>query len=460
LSSNSNINPPSDSNGRTQFRLTERFPALASRNFCLLLIGQGISGIGSFMQIWAINWQLYALTHKAIALGLIGLFRIIPIVLFSLIGGTVADAMDRRKVMYCTQTTLAGVALILGILTATHHLTPAWIYALTMLGAAAMAFDNPARQSLIPSLVEKKHLTNALSMMSVSFRTSTIIGPVLAGFFIARGGLGETYFLNAISFLAVIGALIAMRLAPVVQTAILGIPNEVTTDVNPPPQADVSLRALKEGMLFVWKSPILVSTLLLDAVASFFSSANSLLPIFAKDILKIGARGYGFLAAAEAVGALLAGIALSFIPSVKRQGLVIIWSVVIYGFATIAFGMSRVFLLSWIALALFGASDAVSTVLRQTIRQLATPNRLRGRMTSVNMIFFMGGPQLGELESGIAAQLLGAPLAVIIGGIGCLLTVGVVAMKAPMLAAYVLPDEKAAAEPVDIADSAAARETS
>jgi len=223
-------------------------------------------------------------------------------------------------------------------------------------------------------------------------------------------------------------------------------PNALTTDANSPPQADISWRALKEGLVFVKNSPILVSTLLLDALASFFSSANSLLPIFAKDILHVGARGYGFLAAAEAVGALLAGMAMSTIPPVKKQGVVIIVSVLVYGASTVVFGASHLFVLSWLALAVFGASDSVSTILRQTIRQLVTPNRLRGRMTSVNMIFFMGGPQLGEFESGIAAQFLGAPIAVIAGGIACLITVAIVAAKAPVLTRYVLNTETAGAE--------------
>jgi MFS family permease len=334
-----------------------RFPALQHRNFRLLLIGQGVSTIGSFMQVWAINWQLYSITHKAIALGMIGLFRTVPIVVFSLVGGTVADAWDRRKVMFCTQSTLAFVALAMGLLTITHHLDATWIYALTMLGAAAMAFDNPARQSLIPTLVDKQNLTNALSLMSVFFRTATIVGPVLAGYFIARGGLPDTYFLNALSFLAVIAALAAMRPQQKPESSARVPPLGAATDLNPSPVAEVSLRALKEGLQFVLHSPILVSTLLLDAIASFFSSANSLLPIFARDILRIGASGYGYLASAEAFGALIAGVALSMMPPIKRQGLVIIVSVLIFGVSTIVFGASRFFWLSWLALAVFGASD-------------------------------------------------------------------------------------------------------
>ena len=414
-----------------------RFPALRSRNFRLFWMGQGISGIGSFMQVWVINWQLYAITHHALALGLIGLFRVIPIIIFSLIGGTVADAWDRRKVMLVTQSTLAMVALLLGGLTLSHHLTPTWIYALTMVGAAAMAFDNPARQSLIPSLVDRKDLTNALSMMSVAFRTSTILGPVLAGFLIARGSMSDTYFFNAMSFLAVIGALIALRLPA--HSAALG-----TAAAS---RSGVDLKSLKEGLVFVWNSPLIVSTIWLDFLATFFSSANALLPIFAKDILHIGAKGYGLLAAAEAVGALMAGLALSFSRPILRQGYVMLWAVALYGLATVVFGASRLFVVSWLALAVVGVADSVSTILRQTIRQLITPDCLRGRMTSVNMIFFMGGPQLGELESGIVAQWLGGPISVIIGGLGCLLTVAWVAVRSPLLRNYRLDTHAAPPAP-------------
>ena len=197
-----------------------------------------------------------------------------------------------------------------------------------------------------------------------------------------------------------IGALFALRL-----------PEGVAAEPGEE-KARVSLGALTEGLSFVRRTPILVWTLTLDFLATFFSSANALLPIFARDILHVGARGYGLLAAAEAVGALLTGMLLSLLPQIRQQGRTVIWAVVAYGLATVAFGASHLFWLSWLALALVGAADSVSTILRQTIRQLVTPDRLRGRMTSVNMIFFMGGPQLGELEAGLAATWLGAPWSV------------------------------------------------
>jgi MFS family permease len=410
-----------------------RFPALRSRNFRLLWFGQGVSGIGSMMQVWAINWQLYALTHRPLALGLVGLFRVVPIVLFSLIGGTVADAWDRRKVMLATQTTLAGVAAALGLLTVTHHMTSADIYLLTVVGAAAMAFDNPSRQALLPHLVPREDFAGAVALNSIVFRGATIVGPMLAGLLIARGGLGDTYLINAISFLAVIVALLLMRGVGVVVTE----PGEQ--------RSQVSVAALTEGLRFVWSTPILVWTLSLDFLATFFSSANALLPIFARDILHVGARGYGLLAGAEAVGALMAGLLLSQGRPIARQGRVVLSAVAVYGAATIVFGASRVFWASWLALAVGGMADAVSTVLRQTIRQLVTPDRLRGRMTSVNMIFFMGGPQLGEFEAGLAATWLGAPWSVITGGIGCLLTVALIAARAPILRHYLSPGAAAEA---------------
>ena len=422
---------------RAEAGLRGRFPALRSRNFRLLWLGQGVSAVGSMMQVWAINWQLYALTHHALALGLIGLFRVVPIVLFSLIGGTVADAWDRRKVMLATQTTLAGVAATLGLLTVTHQMTAAHIYGLTVIAAAAMSFDNPARQALIPQLVPREDFASAIALNSIIFRTATIAGPMAAGLLIARGGLGDTYWINAASFLAVIAALLAMRLTPAALP-----PTEAAAPEAE--RAQVSWSSLTEGLRFVWRTPILVWTLSLDFLATFFSSANALLPIFARDILHAGARGYGLLAAAEAVGALGAGVLLSLGRPIIRQGRTVIWAVAAYGLATVVFGASSYFWLSWLALAAGGAADSFSTIMRQTIRQLVTPDRLRGRMTSVNMIFFMGGPQLGELEAGLAATWLGAPWSVMVGGIGCLVTVALIAARAPMLRNYQAPQAEKA----------------
>jgi MFS family permease len=400
-----------------------RFPALQSRDFRLLWMGQIISMAGSQMQFWAINWHIYALTGDPLALGLIGLSRIGPILLFSLIGGALADAVDRRRVLFITQSVMMAVATTLGLLTAFDRLPVGLIYLLTATAAAAQAFDNPARHSLIPNLVPREHLTNALSLNQIGMQTAKICGPPLAGLLIAGGGLAATYWLNAASFLAVLGALLRIRAAG--------------SEVRPAGRVD--LAALKEGLDFIRRTPILLHLMVMDFLATFFSSADALLPIFAKDIMKVGAGGYGIMAGAPAVGSLLAGGILSLLPTIRRQGPVVIGAVLVYGLATLAFGLSRTFLLSVLLLGLVGAADTVSTVLRQTIRQLVTPDRLRGRMTAVGMIFFMGGPQLGELEAGVVAKWVGAPASVVLGGIGCLISVMVVTWRAPGLRRYKAP---------------------
>jgi len=397
-----------------------RFSALRVPDFRNLWLGQIVSAAGSQMQFWALNWQIYEITRSPYALGLIGLVRVGPILLFSLLGGMMADARDRRRVLLVTQSALALVALVLaGLSGAFHDHPPAW--ALTALGAAAISFDNPARQALIPSLVPQGELPNALALNSTGFQVATIAGPMLAGLVIGRFGPAWAYALNAVSFGAVIVALLFLRYRPPVEEAGAGT---------------VSLDALKEGLAFVTKTPILVSSMALDFFATFFSSANALLPVFAKDILHVGPTGYGLLAAAPAVGSLAAGVGVSVLPPIVRQGRTLIAAVFVYGLATIGFGFSNVFWLSALFLAATGAADTVSTVLRQTIRQLITPDRLRGRMVSVNMIFFMGGPQLGELEAGVVAGLAGASFSVVSGGVGCLIAAALVAKYAPGLRHY------------------------
>jgi predicted MFS family arabinose efflux permease len=200
---------------------------------------------------------------------------------------------------------------------------------------------------------------------------------------------------------------------------------------------DVSLHAALEGLRFVFRSPLIRSTMLLDFFATFFSSATALLPIFAQDILRVGAKGYGWLYAAPAAGALVtSAIMVPMTERIERRGRTLLWAVAGYGLATVVFGLSRSFWLTFFCLALTGATDTVSMVIRNIVRQLETPDRLRGRMTGVNMMFFMGGPQLGELEAGAVANWLGAPFSVISGGIGCLVTTAWVAAATPALRRY------------------------
>ena len=413
---------PDSVNSSTPARRTA-FSSLRHRNFRLLWMGQIVSVTGSQMQMAAINWHIYLLTGSPLALGLVGACRAVPIILCSLMGGVVADVVDRRRLMIVTQSIMLTSSATLAWVTL-RGLTKVWpIFLLTALSSAAWAFDTPARQSLLPMLVPLKDFQNAVSLGMLMFQIGLITGPPLAGFVLASHGPGLVYALNAASFVAVIVGLALMRLS--------GRPEKTEAE-----EPRISFQALLEGLRFVWRTPIIVQTMTLDFVATFFASANQLLPIYAKDILQVGARGYGFMAAAPAGGAIVAGLVMARMGVIKKQGATVIIAIAFYGSATIAFGVSRVFWLSLIMLAATGAADTVSTILRQTIRQLVTPNYLRGRMTSVNMIFFMGGPQLGEVEAGTVAALIGAPLSVVTGGVACLLAAGVAFVKAKSLRRY------------------------
>jgi MFS family permease len=402
--------------------------ALQHRNFRLIWIGLFVSFSGSMMQNAALLWHvslLVAPDRKGLALGMVGLVRVVPIMIFSMISGVVADAWDRRKLMLFTQIAATGVAVALAVL-AYRGLTHVWpVYLLAALGSAVGAFDLPARGALVPTLVPREHLPNAISLNTIMFQTASVVGPSLGGVLIASTSVGWVYIANAISFGFVIVALLMMR------------------DVPPHPKSetgsrdDVSMHAALEGLRFVFRSPLIRSTMLLDFFATFFSSATALLPIFAQDVLQVGARGYGWLYAAPAVGAMATSAALvPLADRIERRGPTLLWAVAGYGLATVVFGLSRSFWLTFGCLMLTGATDTVSMVIRNIVRQLETPDRLRGRMMGVNMVFFMGGPQLGEFEAGTVANWFGAPFSVISGGLGCLIATGWVSASTPALRRY------------------------
>jgi MFS family permease len=408
--------------------LRQSIVALQHRNFRLLWIGLFLSFVGSWMQNAALLWHVSLLVpgeNRGLALGLVGLARVAPVVVFSMVSGVLADAVDRRRLLLVTQTLAGLVALALAILSF-RGLTVVWpIYLLAALGAAVSAFDLPARQALVPTLVPRAHLSNAISLQTITFQTASVLGPAIGGVIIAWSGVAWSYLSNAVSFGFVILALLLMRTQPG------ATPDEAAG------KHEVSWAAAMEGLRFVFRQPLIRSTMVLDFLATFFASATALLPIFAQDILRVGPQGYGWLFAAPAVGALITGVALvPLVEHIKRRGVSIVWSVIGHGFATIVFGMSRSFWLTFACLAAVGATDTVSTVLRNIIRNLETPDRLRGRMTGINMVFFMGGPQLGELEAGLVANWFGAPFSVISGGIGCLVATVGIAAATPQLRRY------------------------
>jgi MFS family permease len=411
-------------------------PALKHRGFALIWVGLIISIVGSQMQQWALFWHVSQLSKDPIAVSIIGGVRFLAVLAFSLIGGLVADRYNRRIILFITQATSMLVALLLGLLTLSGDIRLWHIYALTAVQAAAMAFDLPARQSLVPNLVPRSDLPSAFSLQSIAFNTGSILGPALSGVVIGYLGQEYAYLINAATFLAVLFALLLLGPVPQSRAAVQrGL--------------RAAWRDIRDGVLFIRDQPLILSTMILDFIATFFASANTLLPYFAQNVIHVGEVAYGWLAAAPSVGAVLVGLVVSQYHNIRRQGSLLLGSVVVFGIATILFGVSRIYAVIFFALAVTGAADSVSTIIRNTIRQLNTPDSLRGRMTSINQIFFMGGPQLGEVEAGGIAQLFGVPFAILSGGIGTILGVWLIVSIWPMLRAYNGDEPAAQPAPAD-----------
>jgi MFS family permease len=397
------------------------------RDFRLLWTGQLISITGSQMRMVAVDWQVYEIATKqglnpALALGTIGLMRVIPMTLSALFAGVAADRFERRKVIMVTSFIALFASIILALAGSLETPNLLIVYAMVVVTAISSAFEMPARQALIPALVPAPMLSQAMSAGIISWQLATVLGPSIAGILISIYGVVPLYWIDAASYLAVVAAAVMMRPVLVVST-------------RPP----VQMKDAFEGLKFVFKHRIMSSTMLLDFFATFFGAATTLMPIFANEILGVGAEGYGLMRAAPSVGAVAAAVLLSS-RRITKQGPVLLISVAIFGVSMAVFGASSWFPLTLIALVLSGAADTISMIIRGTLRQLLTPDDLRGRMTAVNMIFVAGGPQLGEFVVGITASFIGAPLAVLIGGILCVGLVTGTALKVPELRTLDTPE--------------------
>ena len=425
-----------------------RLQALRYRDFRLLWSAELLSSAGSQMQTFAINWHVFQLLNdqtltlqlagreivlgaEALGLGGLGLIRMLPIILCSLLGGMAADNWERRRLLVLVRALAALVSLALALLTLAGGATLALVYLTGALAAGLMAFDLPARQSLVPHLVRREHLANAISLEMLVWQMANILGPALAGAFIGLNRWQGAHFSAPVGMVYALTAA-AMLLAAV---AIAMLRHRGAA----PARKNLNLGAFMDGLRFTFRTPIIRGTMLLDFMAVFFASARSMLPIVAVDVLGLGAQGYGLLAAAQPVGSVLAGSLLALGREIRRQGLALLASVALYALATTLFGLSTSLALSWLLFALTGAGDTVSSVIRNTIRQMNTPDALRGRMTGVNMVFAMGGPQLGEIEAGLVAALLGAPFAIVSGGLAALALTGAIALRYPGLRRYTSP---------------------
>jgi MFS family permease len=390
------------------------YAALRFRDFRLLLAGTFLEVVGQQMLGVAIGWELYERTRDPLALGLIGLVQVAPVVLLALPAGHLADRFDRKRIAVVTALALALGALGLALLSFTVG-PLALVYTCLLLIGVARAFQSPATSSLPAQVVPPAHFTNAATWESSAWQASAILGPALGGFVIAaRGSATLVYAITASMLLVATLILGLMRPRPVARV-----------------EEEMTLASLLAGLRFVWNTKLILAAITLDMFAVLLGGATALLPIFAKDILQVGAAGLGWLRAAPAIGALLAALVIAYLPPFRRAGRTLLLVVAGFGLATIVFGLSRSFALSLLMLGLLGALDNISVVIRSTLVLTRTPDAMRGRVNAVHFVFIGISNELGAFESGVAAALLGAIGAVVFGGIGTILVVLLVALIWP-----------------------------
>jgi MFS family permease len=415
-----------------QFLLPDTAPLRESRSFRLLWIGQLISLSGSQLRLVALPYQIFLLTGSSFAVGLIGVFQAVPLLLLSLFGGVIADAVDRRRLLLITQVGLAAVSLALALATQAGVASLPLLYLLTAIGACFSALDNPTRASLAPTLVERRLIRAAMALNQTIFQFALVFGSALAGIIIARFGLAGAYWLDVGSFAAAFVAVRMMRTPPRV-----------------PAERQPVLRSLVEGVRYLGATRILLATMSLDFLATFFGSPRALFPYYADRVFHVGPEGLGLLYASMGAGALVAAVASGWTARVRRQGLTVLVAVAVWGLSIALFGVldERWFGVALLLLAVANGADAVSSIFRGTILQLIVPDALRGRLNAINIMFVLGGPQLGQFESGAVAAVWSPMASVVSGGVACVVSVLAVAAWIPEIVRYrAHRDEVAAAD--------------
>ena len=382
-------------------------------------------------------WQVYDITDSTLSVAALGLVQFIPTLLMTLIAGAVADSFDRRRVVLGAQLGALGFVGILVAASLDGDPRVLLIFALALGVATVMSFDFPARQALLPSLVRPETFPQAITTASTVQQLGFVSGPALAGMLIAAADAWLAY----VAYMALVGG-------SVVALAFLR-PRRMEG-----PKRAVTVAAIREGLGFVRRRQVVLGSMTLDMFAVVFGGAQALLPVYAKDILDAGSLGYGILLSSLDAGALLMSVVLLVAPPIRRTGKALLVSVAAFGLATIAFGLSRSLPLSVALYALIGMADQVSVVMRQTTIQLATPDELRGRVSSVNSLFIGASNRLGAVESGLVAAATSATFAVVSGGVACLAVVGVVWAKMPDLRRYRIEPVLASTGPSAVASSA------
>lgn len=376
------------------------------RSYALYWVMRQLLSGSRQMQAVAIGWQVYDLARQtrsvqqsAFILGLVGLAQFLPVLLLSLVGGQAADRFDRKMILIVSNAgrVLAGLALAASVFLPTEEAFPI-VFSMAVVMGAVNAFAPAASNALYPTLVPREDLASAIAWNSLGFQVSAVMGPAIGGLLYALGG----EIVYAVSTAMVVGAIVSIALA------------------KTPKQAPVAnargLAMAIEGLKYVRDNKIVLGAITIDLIVVFFAGATALLPVFARDILETGAGGLGLLRAAPAFGAAIVALWLALRPLERKVGAWMLWSIVIYGAATLAFGVSKIFWLSMALLAITGAADMISVYVRQALIQFATPDAMRGRVASVSFMFISASNELGEFESGVAARFLGPVGAVILGG--------------------------------------------
>jgi len=381
--------------------------ALRYPNFLLHAGSRVLSVLASEMQAVAVGWQIYNLTHRPLDLGLVGLAQFLPGILLFLVAGHAADRFPRKRILQTCAAGYAAVSVLLFAFTV-HGITAVYpIYIVLLLNGTARAFSMPASQSLLPSLVSEAHLANAIAWGSSWFQAATILGPVVGGLIygLAASPL-PVYAIAATSYLA----------------AFL-LYSRIDMSKVQPLRKSAAPEMVWEGLHYIWRNKFVLGAISLDLFAVLLGGAVALLPVYAREILAVGATGLGILRSAPGVGAIITAIFLAHRPLGRRQGTIMMCCVCGFGLFTVLFGLSRNVAISLVALALTGACDMVSVVVRSTMVQLSTPDHMRGRVSAVNMVFIGASNEVGQFESGITAQWFGTIPAVVLGGIGTIVVV-------------------------------------
>lgn len=397
----------------------DAYAAMRVRPFRFYLIGNVLSQLGMQMQITAVGWDVYDRTGDTMALAWVGLVQVAPVVALTLPAGHLADRLP-RKVIVMFMLAIVGVASALLAVNAQQRGQVTNIYALLALTGMAKAFLLPAKASFLPSLVPKDYFPNAITWATGGFHLASVLGPAAAGILIALSGSATIIYALDALFCALF--VLFLTFVP------LGVQQRSTEPAT--------LATLLAGAKFLWQNPVMFGAITLDMFAVLFGGATALLPVFANDILMVGPEGLGWLRAAPAVGAIGMAWLLAHRPPIERAGRTLLWTVVGFGAATIVFGLSKSFWLSWAMLLLTGAFDNISVVIRHTLVQVLTPDAMRGRVSAINGMFISISNELGEAESGLVASLIGPVGCVVAGGIGTIAVVAASAVAFPTLRKY------------------------